>query len=609
MDGLRYANGMAETVLLLELGLGFCLLLLSLALSCLRGKTSSTLSRLALLLVLSLFFLNQELSTGRPVAAVGLVMPGSFITRQLILDLAPWLRRFVEPVFWTALLVIFAGGCCAPRRLRAFYFFSSGALLLLLAEECALLMPGVKQFAAAESGTQLIVLLHYLSTQVFLAGLMLVAAAELVFRRKAGSAGDCGSNCRRPWLLLLPAIVLACGGLCLISSETSGKRPRPEIGAHYYSWFPENWRYGDIGAKVLPPVRPLLGEYKSDDEQVIAQHAAWAKGAGISFFVFDWWPQRIFVRDNVAANAAFLEKAGQMKFSVMFESSDLKQPGDWAPAGEPDNVIYLTPQRVWRMKKHWAYLAKHMMGMAQYLRIEGRPVLFVYSTRHLVGPVGEAMQEARSYVKDSTGIDLYLAADEAFFNVVGHEEQRGFFLRAEDEPDWQRIAAFDALTIYNPYDSSRRQYAGQSGAPAFLADVEKLLYRYRAVAATAGLRLIPGVLAAYNDRGVRPAEDHFVVPRHWGEKEEKTFFAESLKRWGLSLLSETNAVMTITSWNEWNEGSQIEPAAASPATRRDISATGSELTQGESYEGYGFEHLEQLSQALRAYGQENEGGK
>ena len=54
----------------------------------------------------------------------------------------------------------------------------------------------------------------------------------------------------------------------------------------------------------------------------------------------------------------------------------------------------------------------------------------------------------------------------------------------------------------------------------------------------------------------------------------------------------------ITSWNEWNEDTAIEPVATSPPTADDVS--GRRLfTQGYAYEGFGTTYVDIVSDRLR----------
>src|SRR3546814_15157667 len=68
--------------------------------------------------------------------------------------------------------------------------------------------------------------------------------------------------------------------------------------------------------------------------------------------------------------------------------------------------------------------------------------------------------------------------------------------------------------LYNPYESGRPSHAGYGAESEFVPDVNGLYQRYRD--ATGGeVPIVPGVLAGYNDRGVRPRLDHYVIPRAW----------------------------------------------------------------------------------------------
>jgi hypothetical protein len=56
-------------------------------------------------------------------------------------------------------------------------------------------------------------------------------------------------------------------------------------------------------------------------------------------------------------------------------------------------------------------------------------------------------------------------------------------------------------------------------------------------------------------------------------------------------------MILITSWNEWNEDTAVEPVAPAPATSDD--ASGSQLyTQGYAYEGFGTTYLDIVGERL-----------
>ncbi|MCB0358889.1 MAG: glycoside hydrolase family 99-like domain-containing protein, partial [Bdellovibrionales bacterium] len=363
------------------------------------------------------------------------------------------------------------------------------------------------------------------------------------------------------------------------------------IGAHYYSWFPENWKAGYVGEQMEPPILPAIGQYRSDDPAVFPQHLAWARSSGINLIIFDWWPDRVAVKRRILDNVHRTDGAWHgMRFAIHYETLDLKTPEKEPRPGEPANMLVLDEGRAQRMAKHWEHIARTYMDDPAYFRVDGRPVLFLYATRHVLGDVRRYVAEAREHVLQTTGQRLFLVGDEVYFNVPTLAPDGTPILLPEQQPDWSRLSAFDAITGYNPFDSSRKEHAGSAGRARFLADVAALYDRYRRVAHAAGQMFIPTVLPGYNDRGVRLATDHFVVPRQ-GPSPGESFFEEALRQWALPFLDEQHPMLAVTSWNEWNEGTQIEPTRPSPETNRDRSESGDRFSAGEILSGYGCRNL------------------
>lgn len=541
-------------------------------------------ARLLFAVVVLLLAAGVCLSEGRSIAALGLAAPGSLPTRILMpLAAAPW-RRLTEPVLLALLLAILATSATAYRS--AAKGFASGALLLCVTVgvESLLLHPAIASFSSSPGAAYL----HFALTE----GVILVLWLAVVRDRALENTpcDDFASAAR---------VGLACLAVLSVSGVALAILPRAPllVGAHYYSWFPANWAHGYVAAKALPPLAPALGEYSSANTAVLRKQIGWAREAGIDYFIFDWWPERPKIGKRIRRHLA-KGALNDFKFALQYETLDLKPKGPKVP-GEDPNALFLTPERVWWLKKHWEHLALRYMSHPSYLRIGGRPVLYVYATRHTLGPVAEAIREARLHVEETTGERLFLVADEAFFNVLTSTPSGRIVMRDRLNIEWERIVAFDAMTSYNPYDATRLEHGGEEGAGAFIADVADAYRRYRRAAAAAGMNFVPGVLPGYNDRGVRLGENHYVIPRRLSDG--RSFFSAALERLATPFINPFSPMIAITSWNEWNEGTQIEPAVGPLKTNEDVSGPGAFYTRDEYLEGYGCGHLEELSSWRRAF--------
>lgn len=589
---LREPFGFAHSLFIFEV---FALVLLSgLRLACRIRESKSfssiiddrrVLSDLMFCFFLFLLFYSQWLSEARPVASIGLAMPGSLVTRVLLIDVAPWLRRLMEPAICFYILSIMVAARDSNSS-SAYRTYRSAVIVLvstLVLESCILGSP--HRFAMR--ATPSIVLLHYLLWQI----VILLHAGAILSEVQASQCENPGK--RRPVSDLFFPIAIPIVLLCLLVPREVPQHGL-KIGAHYYSWFPENWRAGHIGEKLIPKILPEMGEYSSGSSKVFRQHTKWAAGAGIDFFIFDWWPERPDIGKRVYRNISDPKALNGLKFSLHYEALDLKLPGDPEIPIADDGVVFMTKKRAWRMKKHWEYLAKHYMKRAEYLRIDGKAVLYVYASRHLVGPLAKAIREAKEHVRETTGVELFIVGDEVFFNALVYTSGKGVLLLPDFVPAWDRLAGFDALTTYNPYDKTRKQHGGLKGVDSFLGDVETLYRRYREISSTLGIPFIPTVLPGYNDRGVRPDEDHYVIPRLVDSSQQRSFFSRSLKALAEPFIDHHYPLFTITSWNEWNEGTQIEPSSQSPASSLDSSESGVRFSASELHAGYGDRLLREL---------------
>lgn len=341
------------------------------------------------------------------------------------------------------------------------------------------------------------------------------------------------------------------------------------MAAYYYPWYSaagDSWSLGFLRDKLAVPQLPALGEYDSSDPAVIAQHYEWAHTYGVDAFFASWAGSGSFsdttIRDDLLPSPA----RGATQVALLYES--LEQLGIG-----PDARIHLDATKISKLVSDFDYIARTYFGDPGYYRIDGRPVVVLYASRIYRGPVAEAIHAIRSRLEAAYGVDPYLIGDEVDWDTA---------------PDPARIGLYDAITGYTAY--SRTQDAGWPNQTQFLQAVEQRVAAYHAVAAAEGVAFVPDALPGFNDRGVRLGRDHHVLPRRLGPAADaSSLFTESLDAAG-PLVDPSLGLLTVTSWNEWQEDTQIEPTAPASPSSGPIA-----LTQGFPYASYGTTLLEDVA--------------
>jgi len=369
------------------------------------------------------------------------------------------------------------------------------------------------------------------------------------------------------WIVGVAGTVLA--GWMVTRLITTSERLPLIVGAYYYTWYYDgHWASTDYVGRHLPaPLEPQLGEYVSDSPAVIDAHLKWAADYGIDFFILSW-----------SHPGSFADQAARKYLLPAMARSRVRQ----APFVELNSYgerNLANPEFRARLQADLRYVGENFLKHPSALHVNGKPVLMLYVTRILQGDVGSWIKEVRRMLAEM-GVDPFIVADEVFWQDV----------------DPARLRAFDAVTAYNVYDWPRTGNAGFAGDSTFLADVEGLFTRWQKAAQKAGVVFVPNAMPGYNDRGVRPAEDHYVIPRRLQPASSTTSLFERSVALAKRFADPSVPIVTITSFNEWHEWTQVEPAR--PASRPPP-ADAATFTQGFPHDAYSLGYLEVIRDKLK----------
>ncbi|MHC4188294.1 MAG: glycoside hydrolase family 99-like domain-containing protein [Planctomycetota bacterium] len=255
----------------------------------------------------------------------------------------------------------------------------------------------------------------------------------------------------------------------------------------------------DIGASTNYPV---LGAYDSHDPKLLDQHCRWAECARIDTFIVSWWGHNSFSDRAMDKILKSCLRHG-LRACIYYE----KVPEPQTPQKAADDIIKVLS----KYGKHPAHL-----------KINGKPVVFVY---------GRALRQ------------LGLTGWQKAIEIVNKKHKEGV-TAIGDQFSHGATHVFDGVHTYNTAGSLK----GMSPA-----DVRKWAARtYQSWVRLAdhadkisALTVIPG----YDDTKIR--KPGLAVDRY----ETELYRIQ----WEQAIKADPDWIL-ITSFNEWHEGSEIEPS-------------------------------------------------
>lgn len=326
----------------------------------------------------------------------------------------------------------------------------------------------------------------------------------------------------------LAAILVLLGAMVRSQPEESAprqtERPPRMVLAFYYPWYgtPDgpggkghggkfvHWEGVDEGAKAIANSTnfPAIGVYDSHDPKVIDRHCRDARFAGIDAFIISWWGKGSFEDEAVTAILGACQANG-MKACIYYEQ--LAKPGT------PESVAVEFADLIKRYGEHPAYL-KVTRGEAD------RPVFFVYARAlHQLG-----LKKWKSAVEE----------------LASRATPRACLIA--DDFSAESLEIFDGAHSYAPM-------ADLNGAVKKGETPEQWARRAMAWWATH-----PRTLGRISTITVFPGYDDLKI-RTPGMKVDRDGGRLYEMLWREAVAADPDWIL-ITSFNEWHEGSEIEPS-------------------------------------------------
>jgi len=380
-------------------------------------------------------------------------------------------------------------------------------------------------------------------------------------------------------LLLLSALLLL--GTSLSSSQeiTIPKGdlagPTPFVGAYYFNWYniEDQWK------RYSQTRHPVLGHYDQSDPAVLVKHHAWAKQGGIDFFAMAWsgggsdlinWERADEIDRRVTSH---LKMTDGVQVALMYNIRDFVQAGSHGKIDlSEENYCAI-------ISDHLVYAAQKHFPEENYFKVGENPVIFLYTLRDYVNYV-DCLKLALERMLLETGYVPYIIGDSVWWSP------------SPEKFDWKDYHSINvsAVTAFSTFDAGQPHRMGHN----FAWDNSQLFHDMIKPAWAEQMIVIPSIMPGFDDRHMRGRDRPTIDRAHGAElvqqwkqvlwypmcqtkilglmkRMQRNILGfqfnvrprtkkgrESMEAKGSALL--TPPMIMINSFNEWHDGTEIEPS-------------------------------------------------
>lgn len=296
-------------------------------------------------------------------------------------------------------------------------------------------------------------------------------------------------------------------------------------------------------------VKPLWGYEDESDPVVAARKIDAATAAGVNVFIFDWYwyGGRPFLES--ALNDGFLKAANckRMKFFLMYANHNVDRLWDNRIGSDRKKEV------VWPAKitdEDWRTIVNRWISryfkQTNYYRIKGCPVLSLFEPGGFIAWDGlDKAKERIAYLREQVKAAGF---PNVHLQILAHQK-RCYELEA------------DSYTLYN-WLYRTRAYSKGANALTYRKWGEQALSFLDGLKANAenrGKVHFPTLSVGWDINARYPKDDSYDIV-HGANPQDFERFARQVKDWADdNIPAGFPKLITVNSWNEWTEGTYLEP--------------------------------------------------
>lgn len=317
-------------------------------------------------------------------------------------------------------------------------------------------------------------------------------------------------------------------------------------------------------SKVMTSLKFLCGGYTDEaDPDVMAQKIDAAVGHGIDAFLFDWYWYGNKPYLNGALERGFMaaQNVKQLKFALMWANHDWYNIHP-AGLGRDQRIVFPgdVNKDVWNDMTD--YIIEHYFQHPSYWFIDGKPVFQIYELFKLIAGLGgvencrQALDDFRAKAQAAGFKGIHLSAIIWGVQILPGEK------KCSNPAELLKMLAFDSVTSYVWV-----HHIGLKKFPMtdYAEVMERMVAMWPALAEKYRLPYFPNVTMGWDSSPRTVQSDAFIevgypfcsgmnnnTPERFGQALQ---YAKDYVQANLT----DNKIITINAWNEWTEGSYLEP--------------------------------------------------
>lgn len=367
----------------------------------------------------------------------------------------------------------------------------------------------------------------------------------------------------------------------LTSSPFARRSTNTHIGAYYFpnyhadprneSWHGQGWTEWELVKRAEPrweghqqPRTPLFGYEDEADPGVMARKMALASEHGVDVFLFDWYwyDGRPYLERPL--EDAFIPQSLDtgMQFALMWANHDWTNIHPWK-RGTPHTIQESGSLNREEFRTATDYIIENYLRHPAYFRIDGRPMLQIYDLPTLIEGLG-GVDESRDALDDLRGRVAASGIGELHLNAIA----KGFTVLPQESASLNGPAlvdelGFDSVTSYVWVHHHELPTLETS----YRATAEEAAEGWDLLAARYSVPYFPNVTVGWDSSPRTVQSDRFEPLA--GYPHTNILVGNNPDEFGQALTAAHAYVeradaplVTINAWNEWTEGTYLEPDTA-----------------------------------------------